>query len=291
MNEEVDFVTMTNREKYLYDLQGFLVVKGFMTGAEVKAANDSLNANEDKRAEFGPPHQTAEALKGKWASNRGYPDLLSWPKPWCEPFRNLVGHSKLIPYCNTMFGRGWRLDHSVDAACAIIGCEGLHLHGWGNGELDGSRYYRYQNGRMRCALTVFLFALTDVNPGDGGLVVVPGSHKANFPLPDYVRLYEADHDIFYSPPLKSGDLVIFNEATTHGTLPWKGKHERRGIYYRYVPKYFNWIPSAYKTHQPEWVSELTEAQQAVLEPPYVYGHPLINDDGETVERPRLDQRL
>ena len=115
-----------------------------MTNAEVKAANDSLDANEDKSTEFGPPHQTAEALKGKWASNRSYPDLLNWPKPWCEPFRALVGYPKLIPYCNTMFGRGWRLDHSVDANCAIIGCEGLHLHGWGNGELDGSRYYMYQ---------------------------------------------------------------------------------------------------------------------------------------------------
>ena len=31
MNEQVDFVTMSNREKYLYDLQGFLVVKGFLS--------------------------------------------------------------------------------------------------------------------------------------------------------------------------------------------------------------------------------------------------------------------
>ena len=65
MNEEVEFVTMTDHEKYLYDLQGFLVVKGFMTDAEVKAANDSLDANEDKSTEFGPPHQTGRGAKGK----------------------------------------------------------------------------------------------------------------------------------------------------------------------------------------------------------------------------------
>ena len=290
MNEQVDFVTMSDREKYLYDLQGFLVVKDFLTEAEVKAANDALDANEDKRSDFGPPHQTAEGLKGEFSS-RTYGDLLNWEKPWCDPFRNLIAHPKLIPYCNSMFGRGWRLDHGVSATSSVIGCEGLHLHGWGDAVLDGSRYYKFQNGRMRCALTVFQFPLTDVNPGDGGLVVVPGSHKANFPLPDYVRMYEADHEIFYNPPVKAGDMVIFNEATTHGTLPWKGEHERRALYYRYVPKFFNWIPAAYETSQPEWVSELTEAQQAVMEPPYVYGHPLINDDGESVERPRLDQRL
>ena len=36
----------------------------------------------------------------------------------------------------------------------------------------------------------------------------------------------------------------------------------------------------------EWVSELTEAQQAVLEPPYIYNRPLVEADGETVIRPR-----
>ena len=29
MNEQVDFVTMSDREKYLYDLQGFLVDERF----------------------------------------------------------------------------------------------------------------------------------------------------------------------------------------------------------------------------------------------------------------------
>ena len=43
-----------------------------------------------------------------------------------------------------------------------------------------------------------------------------------------------------------------------------------------------------ETKLPEWASELTEAQQAVLEPPYIYHHPLVEDDGETVIRPRRE---
>ena len=42
----------------------------------------------------------------------------------------------------------------------------------------------------------------------------------------------------------------------------------------------------YESTQPEWVGDLTEAQQAVLEPPYIYNRPLIEADGETVIRPR-----
>ena len=39
---------------------------------------------------------------------------------------------------------------------------------------------------------------------------------------------------------------------------------------------------------PDWVSELTEVQQAVLQPPYVYNRPLIEEDGETLVSPRRE---
>ena len=88
--------------------------------------------------------------------------------------------------------------------------------------------------------------------------------------------------------MKAGDLVIFNEATTHGTLPWRAKHERRALFYRYFPKYLHYAGGYYQTDMPDWVSELTEAQQAVLEPPYVYNRPLIEADEETLARPRRE---
>ena len=90
----------------------------------------------------------------------------------------------------------------------------------------------------------------------------------------------------YNVPCKTGDMVIFNEATLHGTLPWTAEHERRSLLYRYSPKYLHFAGGTYQTSQPEWVSELTEAQQAVLEPPYIYNRPLVEADGETVVRPR-----
>ena len=90
----------------------------------------------------------------------------------------------------------------------------------------------------------------------------------------------------YNVPCKTGDMVIFNEATLHGTLPWTAEHERRSLLYRYSPKYLHFAGGTYQTSQPAWVSELTEAQQAVLEPPYIYNRPLVEADGETVVRPR-----
>ena len=83
-------------------------------------------------------------------------------------------------------------------------------------------------------------------------------------------------------------MVIFNEATLHGTLPWTAKHERRSLLYRYSPKYLHFAGGTYQTSQPKWVSELSEAQQAVLEPPYIYDRPLIEDDGVTVVKPQRE---
>ena len=38
----------------------------------------------------------------------------------------------------------------------------------------------------------------------------------------------------------------------------------------------------FEVTQPDWVSELTPAQQAVLEPPYVYARPEVSNDGQSV---------
>jgi len=293
MNEQVEFATMSQREKYLFDLQGFLVVRKFFTPQEVNAFNEALEANLDKRSEFGPPGLQGTPFEGEHGAFSQWINMVTWPEPWCQPFRHLLAHPKLIPYLNTLLGRGWKLDHLAEVLSMKPGSQGLTLHGHGSHDFNGSRHYVYQNGRMRSGLTNCQFYLTDVNPGDGGLCVVPGSHKANFHFPmdrgpSTLEDWETYKDVVYHIPLKAGDLVIFNEATTHGTLPWQGKGERRCVLYRYTPKYIHYHLGYYETSQPEWVSELTEAQQAVMQPPYVYDRPLLEEDGVVLARPRRE---
>ena len=57
--------------------------------------------------------------------------------------------------------------------------------------------------------------------------------------------------------------------------------------YRYMPKYLHFAGGTFQTTQPEWVSELTPAQQAVLEPPYIYNRPLVANDGVSILQPRV----
>ena len=44
---------MNEREKYLFDLQGFVIVRDFLTSEEVARLNAAFDANRDKRGEDG----------------------------------------------------------------------------------------------------------------------------------------------------------------------------------------------------------------------------------------------
>jgi ectoine hydroxylase-related dioxygenase (phytanoyl-CoA dioxygenase family) len=262
---------MSDREKYLYDIQGYLVVPSFLTEEEVDRLNAAFDANrhrmtEDRNSNTGG----SPTLAG---NKRGYFDgMLTWEKPWCEPFRDLLVHPKIIPYLNTLHGRGWRMDHSPFALFMQKGDEGLILHGPGHNYF-GLAAYHYKNGQMRTGMVVFQYQLADVNEGDGGFCCIPGSHKSNYPMPDRLRLWQEDQELVKNIPVKKGDLLIFDEATTHGTMPWTADHERRSLLYRYSPHYLHYAGGYHETSYPDWVEELTEAQRAVLEPPYHYNWP------------------
>ena len=45
-------------------------------------------------------------------------------------------------------------------------------------KLDNPRY-----GKISCNLLNVAIPLDKTEPGDGGFVILPGSHKANFPIP------------------------------------------------------------------------------------------------------------
>ena len=118
-------------------------------------------------------------------------------------------------------------------------------------------------------------------PAMVGLCLVPGSHKCNFALPLGLRSYEQHQEFVKQITCKAGDVVIFTEAVTHGTLPWQGEHQRRSILIRYSPGNL-----AYATHYVAWpeafVDGMSKEQRAVMEPPYHIRleRPALDDTGK-----------
>lgn len=89
-------VQMGERDRFLYDLQGFLHVPGHLTQEEVSQLNRAFDENWDKRH------------LGVGGRQNEFTGMLEWPQPYCQPFRDLLAHPKSLPYLNTQFGQGWR---------------------------------------------------------------------------------------------------------------------------------------------------------------------------------------
>jgi hypothetical protein len=67
-----------------------------------------------------------------------------------------------------------RLDHAYAIEMAPHQTTAQNLHG-GNRMAMGEHQYHWYQGRMYNGLLVVMYALEDVNPGDGGFICVPGS--------------------------------------------------------------------------------------------------------------------
>ena len=277
---------MSEREKFLFDLQGFLHVEGFLAPDEVEALNRAMDANVVPMEEYdySGPNQYAGGMDGEF-SVRTEQGMLTWEKPWCLPFRELIAHPKIVPSANTIFGRGWRLDSEPSIIMARKGTGGHGLHGHTSRRCDASQGYAFANGEFRGGMTVFQYALRDIGERDGGFAVIPGSHKANFKCPEDIMLHNCDREVVRNVTCKAGDLIIFLEATIHGSLPWQADYERRALLHRYSPKFCSFSKGISEVSLPEWTDELTAAQRAALEPPYNTNRPLIENDGITLVQP------
>ena len=232
---------------------------------------------------------TATTLTGDGSTGRK--DLggcLGWPEPYCQPFRRLLHHPGLIPYIHSIVGSGYRLDHMPLIIRQEKGAEGFHLHGGStleNGDWDHSLTYGVYNGEIRTNLLGMTVQLTDVGPGDGGFAIMPGSHKANFPCPKSLKNMEQYTDYLLQPETKAGDVVFFSEAASHGTMAWNADHTRTACIIRFAPSYLAYGRAYTPEWSPEMLEGMTDAQRAVLQPPYHerLDRPVLNIDGTAQE--------
>lgn len=281
--------TVSEEEKYFFDLRGYLIVRSALSAAEVQACNDAIDHYADeikpRAIDDGGLARGSSALAGT-EGRRELSGMLGWPEPHREPFRQLLVHPVVVSRLNELSGKGFRLDHGPLLISAHQGAEGHRLHGGGE-PFSQSVWYHQQNGKIFCRGITVAWQLTDVNEGDGGFACVPGSHKTAEPTPEEVRSVEDDMGLVYQPTMRAGDVLFFAETMTHGTLPWHGERERRSVLYKYASRAAARAVGKYFTPQErygDWVDELTPEQRAVLYGPGVHHGgrlPLLESDGET----------
>jgi len=162
----------------------------------------------------------------------------------------------------TIIGDWLRLDHTYGLQMTNETEVRENLHG-GLRTDQGEHQYQWAFNQMWNGLIVIMYALEDINPGDGGLICVPGSHKSN------LNTYKppVDSHLVANPSFKAGDMLIFTEALVHGTTRWKGANRRRTLLYKYSPGYSTWG----KSEQLDQYLDLAQndLQRDLLRPPYV----------------------
>ena len=266
---------MNEEQKYIFDLQGFLVIESALTQAEVDELNAIIDAMPSWEERTGSRHvhtgmDEEHVLRTPTDPTTGlvnfYSGLLL---DWGAPFRKLVGHQSILPLIKELVGETARLDHqyaifqrNLDSVAGT-----LSIHGGGI-PYNPAESYHFRGGRSFNGLTVFSFALTDVPEGSGGFCCLPGSHKSNLPVPPRLRLLFPPVKPVKQVPVRAGDVIVFTEALSHGTLQWTAPHERRAILFKYCPGYMQWERnSPYTSLDFDWSPE----QRELLRSPYVGG--------------------
>jgi hypothetical protein len=256
MNDDLEM------QRYLFDLAGFLVIPDVLDPAEL----DELNRLTDAQR-LPPPREEIRfgLAPGKVPPYAGF---LEWGTPFCD----LLDHPRIMPLLQLTLGDWFRLDRlfgiNLDA-----GMDFGQLHG-GNAPYSPGESYHVRDGRIQNGFTVVSWNLADTGPEHGGFCCVPGSHKSNFVRPNPLSAVTHGHwemmdgdDLapgVVIPEAPAGSALLFSEALTHGTAPWKGTHQRRTLIYKYCQSHIAW--STRRVPPPDSVP-LTPRQQILFQKP------------------------
>ena len=273
---------MEARERYTWDLTGFLVVRDVLTPDEVREANEAIDAYSRQLLE----RSTDEVKEGKEQvfdgkvvrTDNAYPYFLQIEASLSRPFRQMLVHPQIVSRLIDMCGKGFRLDHGPELIAHTKGVKGLRLHGSGDRHKPYVAYH-HQNGRHRCGGVTVSWQFADTKIGDGGFAYVTGSHKSNYPIPEDLQYFRDHAFAVRQAEVRAGDVLFFMDgAQTHGTFPWQAAHQRRSVLYKYTSRSATRSGQAEVLAPPDiyWESEvvggMTDAQKAVMWGPYSNYH-------------------
>ena len=234
---------MTPEQRYVFDTTGYLHLKNALGEEELQRAQEAADRymntpTEDlpdgfyRVTETNPVH---EKYRWAFAFDRALEHLTMHPATWPiikELTANkpcLVGGGNLAVNTHKHPANG--LHGGGTGHMKVLGVNRNGLNGPSGFGEPGTVYADFFN--------VFWY-LSDVQDGDGGLIVVTGSHKSEFESP-FETLHESEDSLpqgIVNITPNAGDAIIMPEFILHGTLKWKPRdRERRFLHLHFAPQY------------------------------------------------------
>lgn len=241
----------TDMEEYLFDLNGYLILKGALSPDQVDACNKTYDEVEEAAQKM----QKDQDWFGRvWVNNSGrqeglgmqqlyeagdvWEELIDHPS-WFEKVKHFVGTDDPENF-DGHHGPAF-IDECFGTIRGAGGAQRLHS----GGHVGTIRtQFRYHAGKFHCGQVNILMALTDIGPGDGATMVVPGSHKSNIRHPQTVAIEDRQKELSTDDVagaiechLEKGDALLFVDAIAHGSARRTNPGNRRVAVYRYGPSW------------------------------------------------------
>ncbi len=259
-------------DDYRFDLDGFLVLKCAASAAQVAAANAEISRWRASDAEWignihalpptgalaeyrsSPGNRQVQTYHNVVEAGGAFEEFIDQPA-WLGHVRRYTDDDGLHLWMNFV--------------TATTAGGGTSLHSGGHRRHFRSSFH-YHDGKFHCGNVVVILALSDIGPGDGPTVVIPGSHKSNLANP----VVDSEHDLeaclarldgtVHDVHLTAGDALVFTDAILHGGRPRVSPGERRILVYRYAPF---WTKNRMGYEPSEGlVARLTTERRAIVRP-------------------------
>ena len=250
-------------QDYLFDLRGYLILEKAVAPDLIADLNAALD--DFPPLEFGQWHGNVQRLDDNGAAGVELQNIVEGG----EPFERLIDHPSWVDrvrhYCGDedSYTQGLFIDECFASIRRSGGYFPVHSGGY-RGSTRGQ--FRFKDGVFRCGQVNILLALTDVGPGDGGTMVIPGSHKSNLPHPaptDYNNPMDSMEGVV-EVHLNKGDALLFCDGLSHGASARTNPGERRAVIYRYGVSWGN-TRRGYR-YSSELLGRLTPERRAIMEP-------------------------
>jgi hypothetical protein len=242
---------VTPMQEYLFDLRGYLLLEGALDVDHVA----EMNAIIDRVMTLDPPLRHGEWYGHVQGHNYGGAEGMNLQQIYeaGEPFERLIDHPSWHALVRHFVGGKGTFDYHhgplfIDENFANVRGPGeaIGLHSGGHSGTKRTQF-RFHNGAFHCGQVNTLMALTDIGPGDGATMVIPGSHKSNFEHPQVAthRMKGGEKRSVdgvvgaIEVHMKKGDALLFVDAISHGSAERVNAGERRICVLRYGPSWGN----------------------------------------------------